>query len=123
MVFFEGVTGGQEEDCLYKHKSQIYPTESTLGFDFDAMADPGDGSRDTHVAVKFVVNIMNFDQQSIRIDLAGELREIQIGRRQPCRSMNQIDTSPANGGDRHANSERCYGQVQEAADRRSIAGS
>ena len=105
VVFFEGVTGGQEEDCLYKHKSQIYPTESTLGFDFDAMADPGDGSRDTHVAVKFVVNIMNFDQQAIRIDLAGELREIQIGSGQASCCMNKIHAGPADGGDCHADSQ------------------
>ncbi len=116
------VTRGKKENRFDQHESGIDPRYLAWWLTTDSVADPRDSGGDEHITVELVVTIMDLNQQVIGINLAGKPREVEIGCCQPSCCMNQIYAGPANGGDRHAGSQRCNRQVQEAADRRGITG-
>ena len=70
-----------------------------FGLEGDPMADPGNGRGSQGVTIELVVDIMNFDQKPVRIDLSGQLGEVQIRGLQSRGRMNQIHAGPTDGGD------------------------
>ena len=73
MVFSEGVSGREEENGFDQHEPGIDPADATWWLNGDSVADRGNGRGDKSVGVKLIMDVMNFDQQQIGIDLSGQL--------------------------------------------------